>query len=49
MKVLSADAQTQVEDALVDDNTITREQLEEIKKKAEADKDGRNECRRTRF
>lgn len=37
MKLLSADAQTQVEDALVADNTITRADLEEIKKKAEAE------------
>jgi type IV pilus assembly protein PilB len=37
VKLLSADAQTQVEDALVADNTITRADLEAIKKKAEAD------------
>jgi type IV pilus assembly protein PilB len=36
MKLLSADAQTQVEDALVADNTITREDLETIKKQSEA-------------
>lgn len=37
MKLLSANAQTLVEDALVADNTITREQLEEVKKTAEAE------------
>lgn len=35
MKVLSADAQTQVEDALVADNILTREELDDFKKKAE--------------
>jgi type IV pilus assembly protein PilB len=37
MKLLSADAQTQLEDALVADNVIAREDLDEIKKKAEED------------
>src|SRR4051812_42877810 len=37
MKVLSADAQTQLEDALVADATISREALDTIKKQAEAD------------
>lgn len=35
MKVLSADAQTQVEDALVAENVLTSEELHTIKKKAE--------------
>jgi type IV pilus assembly protein PilB len=37
VKLLSADAQTQLEDALVADNTISRADLEVIKKKAEAE------------
>lgn len=37
MKLLSANAQTLVEDALLAENTITREQLEEIKKTAETE------------
>lgn len=37
MKLLSANSQTQVEDALVADNVITREDLEDIKQKAETD------------
>ncbi|MBC7581993.1 type II/IV secretion system protein [Aeromicrobium sp.] len=37
MKVLSADAQTQVEDALVADKSVTREELEAIKKQAAVD------------